>query len=119
MAFVAQVQFESLRTLKDGSISFTLSTQELPPESVTNLMAFRMKPAVVALSEKGFTEEAVNELEKIKIDMPKTKGKSKSQILRAVFYRIWESSPNNFENADDHYNYMMDKVIDFYKEKIQ
>ena len=50
--------------------------------------------------------------------LPRTEKKTKSQQLRAVLYRIWEQDKQGYDKSDEHYNMMMDKLINHYKDKL-
>jgi len=57
------------------------------------------------------------------IDLPQLRkleneDKSPSVRLRAVFFRLWEQDNHGFKTADEHYKFMMEKIIVFYKEKL-
>jgi hypothetical protein len=57
------------------------------------------------------------------IDLPPLKKteeneKTPSQRLRAVFYRMWQQKNEGFKDSDSHYKYMMERLIDFYKSKL-
>lgn len=57
------------------------------------------------------------------IDLPPLKKtepeeKSPSQRLRAVFYIMWKQNPEGFKDKDSHYKYMMERLIEYYKNKL-
>ena len=57
------------------------------------------------------------------IDLPPLKKteedeKTPSQRLRAVFYRMWQQNNDGFKDSDSHYKYMMERLIEFYKSKL-
>lgn len=104
--------FQSLSTLADGSIKLSLTTQELQPEEVAQLFSLRRQTIKGALKkDNAFTEEELREI--IETPVEKINGKTPSQRLRAVLYRIWEQNPS--EDFETYYGAKMEKVIDHYK----
>jgi|SRR5690606_12678588 len=118
MTFITAGLIETIRTLKDGSLSFTVSTQELDGDRAADLFKLRQKAIVVALSEKGFSKDALEEIDKAEIEIPKKEGKSQSQRLRAVFFRLWEQDSRGM-TKEQHYDFMMEMVIEHYKGKLE
>ena len=45
------------------------------------------------------------------------KPKTKSQILRAVLFRIWEQNRKGFNEFEDFYAHEMERIIHHYKTK--
>ena len=102
---------DSLSTKKDGSIKVVIETQELGGEAVAELLKFRQQLAYVTLTESAVDEVSVP-------DEPVEKGrKTQGQRLRAVIYRLWESSGSK-EDPEDYYRRTMEKLIEMYKEKL-
>lgn len=57
------------------------------------------------------------------IDLPPLKKiendeKTPGQRLRSVLYLSWKQNNQGFSNPDDHYKFMMEKLIDYYKERL-
>lgn len=92
---------DSVRTMKDWSCKITLVTRELKPDEMANIFLSLNK-------------------EMMWIDIPDEvwDTKSPSQRLRAVLYRVWESKKGEFKTFSLYYNYVMEQLIDRYKEKI-
>ncbi len=44
--------------------------------------------------------------------------KSRSQQLRAVLFRNWEQDRHGYDDSEKYYNYVMDRLIETYKEKL-
>ena len=118
MAFITPGTIETIRTLKDGSISFNISTQELGAESAVRLMELRNKAIIVALSEKGFSDEAIKEIDKVEVELPKKPEKTPSQRLRAVLFLLWQQD-NRGMDKEQHYNHFMEGIIEHYKNKLE
>jgi len=92
------------------------SQETLSPEDIS-----RMSQLVNQLGWMTFNIHQI-EAEDI-IDLPPLKQKdadrkTESQRLRAVFYLHWKKNNEGFKDSESHYNYMMERVIDFYKSKL-
>lgn len=93
---------DGFKTMKDGSLKITLVTRELSPEQMAKIISNLNK-------------------EVLSIDIPEEQSevKSPSQRLRGVLYKIWEShEKEKFDSFELFYRHMMEKIIDYYKEKI-
>ena len=108
-------QVEGIRTLKDGSIKVDIETQELPPEDMTKLFAFKNKPIWIAFKE---TEVKYEDLD-VKEPEPEFKSdKHPSQRLRAILYVYWEQKYSQQSDFDSFYKKTIDKLCDIYKDKL-
>ena len=104
-------------TLADGSLSLTIHTQELPEETMMRLFKLRKKPGMVLISSDGINKQEIEEVEKFTSDF-EVGGKTQSQRLRAVLYRVWEQS----EQAYDFpiwYETQMERIINKYKSTLE
>lgn len=106
-------------TLADGSLSLTIHTQELPEETMMRVFQLRKKPGMVLISsDDKITEEELNAVEEFTTDY-EFNGKTPSQRLRAVLYRVWESSPKAQEfDFTLWYDAQMNRIIEKYKTAI-
>src|SRR5690606_8784312 len=116
MAFITPGTIETIRTLKDGSINFNISTQELSSESAVRVMALRNKAIIDALSQKSFSNEANKEIDKVEVELPKKPEKTPSQRLRDVLYHLRQQD-NRGKNNHKHHNLFMEGIIQHYKNK--
>lgn len=88
--------------MKDRSVKITLLTRELSPEQMAELF-FSVNEEIMSVD----------------IDEKKAEGKSKAERLRGVLYRIWENHhKDEFASSALFYDHMMEKIIDYYKDKI-
>ena len=83
-----------LRSLKDGTLSVTLQTQELKAEQAGAMFSFTKKVVT-----SGNTK------------------KTKGQRLRAVVYRTWEQDGGDLD-FDTYYDRTMEKIIDLMKQRL-
>lgn len=109
-------QIESIRTLKDGTLKVNLECQEMPNGTEAKLLSLRGKVLKAYLSDEGILPDVMNEIDKTEI-REEDAGKSPSQRLRGVFYRIWEqdNKPGIFE---DFYRGKMSRLIDHFKDQL-
>lgn len=100
-------------TLVDGSLSINLHTQELPPETMQRIFELIRKPGVCLISSDGISQEEVEAVEQFTSDF-EFNGKTQSQRLRGVLYRVWEQTDQTKEFRL-FYEIQMDKIINKYK----
>lgn len=104
-----------IRSLKDGSISITLETQELSPGKAGELFALRNKLSYVYFSEVQISlpeQKMVDTLE------PEMQGKTPSLRLRNVLYLLWKQNPEGYPDSNSHYRAKLEKIIDHYKNEL-
>lgn len=109
--------FESFRSLKDKTYKLTFETSELTPEQLQKFGLHLMQFGFLAFQEKPQEQEFIDALKESKVDFDDT-GKTKGQRLRAVLYRNWEIENKGYEVFDDYYNFMMERIITHYKQKL-
>lgn len=110
---------EGFRSVQDGTLKITLALNEQSAENSVKVLKMLNKSIVVVLSEGDLTTGIIQEVELVKIEKPLSTGKSQSKRLRDVLYRVWETNPNHFDTSEQHYEYMMNNIIEHYKSKIQ
>lgn len=99
----------TLRTLKDGSISICFETQELSPSKAGELFSYRGKLVGLYLSAKEtIPQKEMDQVDAIDVDLP---GRTKSQRVRNVLYRIWEVQSDGHKTFESYYNFQMEKHI--------
>jgi len=103
-------------TLADGSLSLTIHTQELPEETMMRIFQLRKRPGMVLISsDDKINDEELKAVEEFTTDYEFT-GKTSSQRLRAVLYKVWEQNPQAQEfEFSLWYEAQMNKVIEKYK----
>jgi len=112
---ILPVMIGGIRTLKDGSVSVNLETQELAPAKVGELFALRNKIAFVYISERTIED---NEKKVIDSLDPELRGKTPGQRLRGVLYRKWEQDNEGYKDSESHYKAKMELIINHYKSEI-
>lgn len=113
---ILPVIVESINSLKDGSVSIKLSTQELRASQAGQVFELRNKLCVAYLSPK----ETISQKELAQIDalQPEMQGKTKSQRQRSVLYLIWQNNNEGHRTFDTYYMYRMERIIENLKAEI-
>ncbi len=103
--------FTRFGSKSDGSASLSFATQEIGAEEFAELQR----------NLNGFGWLVFKENEVKAEDIPKTdaeeEGKTRSEILRAVIWRIWEKKGKQGD-SDTHYRKVMDSLIEKLKAQI-
>lgn len=107
---------ENISTRKDKTVKITLSTQELSPSKAGELFSLMNNLVVTYISQKGIPQNEIDQVDKLD---PEFNGKSQSQRLRNVFYKLFEQGNEGFKDFNTYYHSKMDMVIEHYKTKIQ
>ena len=105
-----------IRSLKDGSVSVTLETQELSPAKAGELFSFRGKVTMTYLSPKDIITQ--REMDRVDNVDSEVKGKSQSQRIRAVLYRVFEQNSEGFKTFEEFYKVKTEKYIEHLKSKL-
>ena len=107
--------------MNNNSIRLQVDTQEEVTDIATAMVfGYRNKVGVFAFAK--------SEIDKSELVIPKyrpleAEQKTPSQRLRSVLYRLWEQDGKKDLfgvgcDSDTHYKQMMDKLTNFYKEKL-
>lgn len=108
---------ENYNPRADRSMKIIFSTSEATPKDAAFLQESLHKFFYLALKEQPFTDSEKVEVESIKADYTDT-GKTHSQRLRGVLYRLWEQDNLGYSDFHDYYMIKMDKIINHFKDKI-
>lgn len=116
MKLVLSTTVEGIQTRQDGTLKVVLATQEIDPSQGATLLGMRNKFIKVLLSDTNITEmeeKIINE----EIIQDGRKVKTQSQRLRAVIYRIWETTTQT-QDFDAYYKSEMERIIEHFKTKL-
>lgn len=106
----------SIRSLKDGSVSILVETQELSPLKAGELFSLRNKVIAMYLSEKEtIPQKEIDQIDSLEVDMG---GKSQSQRIRSVLFRVFEQQPEGYKDFNLFYRAKTEKIIDHLKSKL-
>jgi hypothetical protein len=108
---------ESFRSLKDKSYKIIFDSQELTPEQVAGLSQTLGNFGYLAFKETPFKDKEKEVIEQLEPDYNDT-GKSPSQRLRGVLYRVWEKDPEGYQDFNRYYDFQMEKIIKHFKTKL-
>lgn len=109
---------EGIGTRADRTLKITLGTQELTPAEAGQLFSLHQSAAYVMIKEEIFNSAERDLLDKIQADQTEYNGKTPSQRLRAVLYRVYETDPQSFNDFTRYYEYQMERLITHFKNKI-
>lgn len=116
MNSVFSATIEGVATRRDQTLKVTLGTQELDPQSEVELMQLRKSGLVkVLISSDEITEQQKEAVSSVELEAPK--GKSPSQRLRAVIYRVWEQRQIR-DPFNEYYADKMEAMIIHFKNKL-
>lgn len=103
---------------KDNSFSLKFVTQELSNEQLLNINAARDKFGVLYFKgEESITEEEIEKLDKVDIDIT-DKSKTPSKRIRSVLFRNWQQDNKGFTEFKNFYIFETERIIEHYKKKL-
>lgn len=102
-----------MQALKDRSWKITLTTNELPPAKLVEIAEMQNKFGVVAFKESEFQHSEITALDAVDTDLDG--GKSPSQRLRNVFYKLFMQDNEGFSTFRSYYESKMEKLLTHYK----
>lgn len=103
---------DGIKTRKDGSWSLNVETAELHEDDKIHLMKLVNKQGYFYFAEAPFTEVIIPN-----VKLGEFETKTPSQRMHNVIYRLWEKSDKS-KDKEAYYKYMMEKIIDQLKEKL-
>ena len=107
---------EGIRTRNDGSLVFTVATQEIGSTEAARLFELRNKFLKYLLTDENISPLDEKLIDELKLKDGK-KVKTKSQRLRAVLFRVWEQKETGL-SFDEFYDGEMEKHIENYKQTL-
>ena len=123
MPVVLITQLQRFTTMATGG-RLQFDTGELSPNEFLEVGKADKKSGLLVFypdREDGLSEEEHEELKKASsggLSTSKRVKTTKSQRLRAVFYKMWEQDDEGFANSEDHYNFQMERIIKHFKAKL-
>lgn len=107
-------QLDGYSRRKDRTISLRFITQEQDSNAIALIDSYVDQYGYLLFQFEGYSEDQLQELAGAKADLDR--GKTKSQRLRAVLYKVWEKNP--ILDFDTFYNQKMDAIIEHFKSQI-
>jgi hypothetical protein len=111
---VIPANLETIKTLKDRTISLVFETQELKPSDAGSLFSLINQYGYLAFNPESFSEDQVKLITSLKVD-EFDKEKSDSKRMRNVFFRLWEQNKNGYDDFNLYYKYRMNDLIEMLK----
>lgn len=115
MSIVLQCTVENITTRKDRTLKVILGSQELTPRQAGELFELLNQLAYVLISPKGINQEQIDTVEKADLELG---GKTQSQRIRGVLYKLFEQDNEGFSSFDTYYKSKTEKYIEHLKSKI-
>lgn len=115
MSVLLQVTVENITSRKDKTIKIVLGTQEVTPSQAGSLFELLNQLAFILISPKGIGQQEIDEVDAVDVDLG---GKTQSQRIRAVLYKLFEQNNEGFSSFDNYYKSKTEKYIEHLKTKI-
>jgi len=106
---------ENIATRKDNTIKLVLSTQELTPGQAGELFSLLNHLVITYISPKDISSKEAEQVDRIDAELG---GKTQSQRIRNVLYKLYEQDHEGFKTFDLYYHDKTEKYIDHLKGKI-
>lgn len=105
-----------VRSLKDGSVSIVLETQEITPNKAAELFSYRNKLVAVYISPKEtITQAELNQVDQLD---PEFQGKTQSQRIRNTLYILFSQDGEGYKDFDSYYKAKTEAFITQLKSEI-
>lgn len=106
---------ENVSTRKDKTVKITLGTQELSPGKAGELFSLLNQLAVTYISPKEISQKEIDQVDKLD---PELSGKTQSQRIRNVLYKLFEQNNEGFKDFNTFYQSKTELYIEHLKTKI-
>ncbi len=111
---------EGISSRKDRTIKITLGTQELSPQDAGELYKFSQDVVYCAFKKDNFGSAERKILDDLKVDGDlELNTKSKAKRLQNVLFILWQQKPEGHTVFSEFYEYMMEKIITHFKNKLE
>lgn len=107
---------ENITTRKDKTVKITLGTQELSPGKAGELFDLMNKLAITYICPKGVDQKEIDQVDRLD---PEFEGKTQSQRIRSVLFKLFQQDNEGFKDFDNYYKSKTEKYIEHLKAKIQ
>lgn len=112
LIFAATV--EGVASRADKTWKIILGSQEMGGGKVGEIADLAGKLCYVAIKPETFKDDEKQMIADLKTDFD-SPGKTPSQRLRGVFYRLWEHDNEGYRDFNLYYDFKMNLVIEHYK----
>lgn len=107
---------ENISTRKDKTIKIVLSTQEVSPSTAGELFRLLNNLGVCYISPKSINQAEVDQVDALDADLG---GKTQSQRIRNVLYKLFEQNAEGFKDFNTYYHSKTEAIIEHFKAKIE
>jgi len=108
---------ETFSSLKDKTLKIVFSSNELNPEQLLGVAKNVQNFGFLAFKQDAFKQTEIDTLKDLDSKY-EDKGKSKSKRLKSVLFVSYKQDNKGYEVFDDYYNFIMEKIIEHYKNKL-
>ena len=115
---ILPASLDGFRSLKDKTLKITFETQELSPVQTAEILAMTGSFCYLAIKREDFKEFETKVMNDMKADAYEFGGKSSSQRLRGVLFRLWQQDNEGFDSSVKHYEHHLEKIINHFKSKL-
>lgn len=115
LIFAATV--EGVASRADKTWKIILGSQEMGGGKVGEIADLAGKLCYVAIKPETFKDDEKQMIADLKTDFD-SPGKTPSQRLRGVFYRIWEKKNDGYKDFNLYYEFHLEQLITHFKAKI-
>jgi|TARA_R110002110_G_scaffold168309_1_gene369759 hypothetical protein len=114
---ILDAQVEAIATRKDKTVKITLGTQEM--RDVGELFQLQNQLVSIGIATNTLTDDQVALLRESKFDLEVIPtGKSSSQRLRGVLFRVWENDNGGFDQFENYYTHKIETIISHFKNQL-
>lgn len=118
MGVLLSAQVENITTRKDRTLKIVIGTQEIDSKKMAELMSLNQNLAHVYINSTNITPEQVEVVDSAEKEVIEGTGKSQSQRIRAILYKLWVQNNEGFKNANDFYVSKTEAIITHLKKQI-
>lgn len=110
-------ELENISTRRDRTWKLVFGTQELAPDQVAELSRAQNKAVYLALKIDEFKTAETEILESMESGYEE-RGKTQSQRIRAVLFKLYTQNNEGFTSFENYYQVKTEKYIEYLKGKI-
>ena len=112
------VQLDNYSNRKDKTVTLRFITQEQTPEQIAGIHSLIDTFGYLCFkAEEALTGSELKELDELDTDLMEG-GKTQSKRIKNVLYLNWSNSNEGFDEFKDYYKNKTEKIIQFYKDKL-
>lgn len=109
--------YQGGRDQSDRTVKICFVTNEITPSQAAELRMCVQNFVYLAIKLEPFTKEEVDMITDLKSTIDDV-GKTPSQRLRGVLYRLWELNNEGYRDFNLYYNFKMEGFINHLKAKL-